>query len=165
MSKEIRTIVWCDGPTHQDEQVEAAVTRRFAVDQLKERELDLCEVCDKEYVQPLIDLLKENGQPIKPGQQPIAPTLFDQPKKRTATRRPHEIKCPIEGCPWEGTKSAGEQHAPRYHGGEALAVLEGRHGRHNLDGSRTQLEFRCASCEAAYENNRSLAGHIARGHE
>jgi hypothetical protein len=163
MAKEIRTIVWCDGLIHQDEQVEASVSRRFIVDNLKEREIDLCEACDKEYAQPLIDLLKENGQPIKPGQPP---TLFEPPtaKARTAIRRPAEIRCPVEDCDWEGTMSAASQHAPRYHDGESINVLEGRFGRRLLDGSRIFLEYPCPDCEAAFENNRSLAGHKVRGH-
>jgi hypothetical protein len=163
MSKEIRTIAWCDGFTHAEyEQVEAAVTRRFAADTLKECEIDLCEVCDKTIVQPLLDLLTEHGQPVKGAKtiQPVLPVAEDAPRVRTTTRRPAEIKCPIDECDWEGSRSAGGMHAPKAHGGQTLPVLEGRYGRRLLNGSRLTLEHPCPQCEAAYDSRPGLTTHL-----
>lgn len=161
MSKEIRTIAWCDGPIHVEyEQVEAAVTRRFAADTVKECEVDLCEVCDKDLVQPLLALLEESGQPVK-GARTIQPMidLIDPPRARTAVRRPAEVKCPVEECTWEGTRSAAGMHAPKEHNGDPMPILEGRHGRRLLDGSRITLEHPCPDCEAAYDSKAGLTTH------
>lgn len=167
MSKEIRTIVWCDGPIHVDEQVEAAVTRRFAADTLKECEIDLCEPCDKDLVQPLLALLTDHGQPVK-GAKTIQPALpaVDMPegRSRSAHRLPAEVKCPIEECDWEGSKPGASQHAPKVHG-EVLTVLEGRHGRRLLDGSRITLGFPCDECEAAYDTKGGRTTHKRQTHD
>jgi len=166
MSKEIRTIIWCDGPIHVDEQVEAAVTRRFAADTLKECEVDLCEVCDKDLVQPLLALLAEQGQPVKGSRsiQPALPDIDEPPRRRTALRHPAEIKCPVEECDWEGTKAGANAHTPKAHEGAVLAVLEGRFGRRLLDGSRVTLEHPCPSCEAAYESKTGVTTHKRIAH-
>jgi len=166
MAKEIRTVIWCDGPNHlDDEQVEAVVTRRFAADTLKEHEIDLCEICDKEIAQPLLDLLTEHGQPVK-GAKPIKglPQVEAPTPRETRPRRAAEVKCPVEDCDWAGTLTAAGQHTPRAHGGVVLPILEGRHGRRLLDGSRVTLDYPCPECEAAYDTKGGLAGHKVRAH-
>jgi hypothetical protein len=165
MSKEIRTIIWCDGPDHDVEDVEAAVTRRFAADTLKECEIDLCESCDKEIVQPLLALLTDHGQPVK-GARSIQPALLpdvDAPRTRTAHRLPPEVKCPVEDCDWEGSKPGASQHAPKVHG-ENITILEGRFGRRLLDGSRITLGHPCPLCDAAYETKGGLTTHKRQTH-
>jgi hypothetical protein len=168
MSKEIRTVIWCDGLVHIDEQVEAAVTRRFAADTLKECEVDLCEVCDKDLVQPLLAFLAEQGQPVK-GARPIKnglPAVPEPTPSGRAHRTPREveIKCPIDDCDWEGSRTAGAAHTPKHHGGETLPILEGRFGRRLPDGSRTRLPFPCPSCDASYDSKTGIATHQRVSH-
>jgi hypothetical protein len=162
MSKEIRTVIWCDGPVHVDyERVEAAVTRRFAADTLKECEIDLCETCDKDLVQPLLALLTDHGQPVKGARAIKAslPQVLDEGPRETRPRRAAEVRCPVEECDWQGTRSGAGQHTPKAHGGVALPLLEGRHGRRLLDGSRVTLDYPCPDCEAAYDSKAGITTH------
>lgn len=65
MAKELITRIWCDKCALNDVHSEA---RAFTVNLgAKTHEVDLCETCEKELIEPLRALIEEQGQPVTKG--------------------------------------------------------------------------------------------------
>lgn len=78
MAKEI--VAWCDRHLASDEQV-PATTVQVTLDNGMPIEIDLCDPCHKELVEPLRLLLDEHGQPV-----------------RSQDRSSSASHCPMPGC-------------------------------------------------------------------
>lgn len=91
MSKQLVTYVWCDN--HPDDEQVPATTVRITLGNQVPRELDLCDVCRKELIDPLQTLLAEQGQPVEP------------------TGPDGRLACTVTGC----TKTYGSERALRRH--------------------------------------------------
>jgi uncharacterized C2H2 Zn-finger protein len=79
MAKEI--VAWCDIHLAKDEQVVASSVRA-ALDNGMPMDLDLCEACDKELVEPLRLALIEYGQPVRGADE----------------EESNMLHCPMPGC-------------------------------------------------------------------
>lgn len=102
MAKEI--VAWCDVHLARDNAQVPASSVRVAIDDGQPLELDLCEPCEKELVQPLHQLLMEHGQPV-----------VQQPPARSA-RADKQYVCTVPGCGKAYVRPDGlRQHVAKQH--------------------------------------------------
>jgi len=81
MAKEI--IAWCDVCLHDDIKQPARTLAPMTLDASKPRVIDVCEVHEKEIVEPLRQLLAEFGQPVE---------------SSSSSSRDEQHPCPIASC-------------------------------------------------------------------
>lgn len=121
MARELIVKTWCDNTERHGSGVNIeAQTYVVAIDGGKPRQLDLCDVCTKELLVPLRELLDAHGQPLDA--EPIAPASSSEKTgklcpdcgKSYGTNkglrehrknvhdwtdpRPADHKCPHKGC-------------------------------------------------------------------
>lgn len=135
MAKQI--VAWCDVHLAQDEQVPASPVQ-VAIDQGLPVEVDLCDPCRKELVDPLAELLTEHGQPVKKGAQaPSGESVCGECGK--SYRQPASLR----------------RHMREVH--EAPPVPD---GRSNVvpDG------YPCPDCERTFDRPQALGRHRAHQH-
>lgn len=113
MAKQI--VAWCDLHLARDNEQVPASSVQVTLDHGMPMELDLCDPCHKELVEPLRLLLDEHGQPVK---QDTRPTT-------SPTGRPL-IPCPAPGCGKQYAQKRGlEKHMAKYHPEQADEQLPG----------------------------------------
>jgi len=110
MAKEVTIHNWCDVCMREDVRTEATTTPELVVGATKARTLDLCEVHRKELLDPLLNLLKEDGA-VADKAQPAAAAA--RPARRYAkwssgtNSSPGPFDCLVPGCTGRHTVANG----------------------------------------------------------
>lgn len=158
--KELRTLVWCDhcDALHDGLRADAVVTRVVLIDG-KPKQLDLCEIGDKELVRPLLELLTSHGAPYEgelaklgrtpqsgPGRPAGSTTATPDWDARTPAGRPAWLRCPL--C---------EQPMKR---GSLITHALGKHGV-----QRGPLPTQCPDCDYTSEVVQSMGTHRFKAHD
>jgi len=105
--KEVEIHAWCDQCYADAEVKSEAVTHQVRIDGDPMMELELCDLHDKELLEPLRRLIAERGSP--PARKP-AP----QPKTPAKTRTP--AVCPIPTCRAQMLDTSIVNHIYQVHG-------------------------------------------------
>lgn len=126
--------VLCDVHHRDGEQVVATLTRRVAVDRYRERELDLCEVCDKSLFEPLFAALGIGAR---------ATAMLDEPDGG----RYAMIACELCG-------EVVQRHSMTQH----------LNGARHLAGTLTRPDGDCPECGRTGMSVNGLATHRIRAH-
>lgn len=164
MAQEI--VTWCDVHMRQDERVPGRTFRLSLEGPLME--IDLCEQCDKAYLNEVRFLLEADGRPVGNG-EPMAPATPEAPRERSKaskdTRSDVELFCPAcakEGGSWSTHyRSKMRGHALRAHN-EPLAAIESRAGV-SVEGK--ELRFTCEACGLKFAEPQGLGTHRRKAHE
>lgn len=144
-----KTIVtFCDRHLGDHDEEVPAVALRVAFGDSAPVEIDLCEECRKELVDPLADFLSEHGQPtVRP--------------KNAAGRTP----CPVPGCGASYKQNKGlKNHLATVH---ADAVQDGMVAGNPVPiGADPQAEgqYACPDCERSFLTPQGVGAHRSRAH-
>ena len=167
MAKEIVAFAWCDVCQQHDEKVPGITTPPITIGNGKPKELDLCEVHEKEVLEPLRALLNEVGQEVKPprkGRPSSATPVVASGGVVVPGARKAYVKCLFcDATP--KTKGAYGVHLNQHHDGKKMTdldVIEQLYGGANPIEPRQ--EFACDQCSISYDRRSSLSGHKTNVH-
>ena len=151
--REVTTRTWCDLHLQRDEQV-IAETFSVALNEASPVELDLCDVCAKEVLGPLLAALNE-ARPLPqyrhPSQKPLG----------TGVRTRSVVACPI--CSELGgehvvnTRASMTKHMEKVHD-TPLAVWESAHGS-TIDGKPLTHQCDVDGCGLWFSHPAGLGAH------
>lgn len=137
----------------EGEQV-AASTTQVALDGDEPQELDLCEVCAKELLEPVRTLLEEFGQPVAPGSG----------SRVGASGEPH-YHCYARGC--DKTFAHGrnlQRHLKRIHDMELPdSALGGEVVEVEVDPTGAPT-YPCPECGKYFKKPQAVGAHRAKVH-
>lgn len=158
MAKEIVTRVWCDNAANHEEDDQApAQTFTVAFGNHKPKELDLCDVCSKQIVTPLLEMLEEHGQPVG-ASIPMAG------KKRG----PYKKKQAPEDALFEGAEGQQSMTCPTCQGSYTSrdSLREHMRKRHHqkIDGSPMGGDYECPDCDMTFAKPQGLGVHRRHMH-
>lgn len=147
--QEVNITTWCDQHASQGEKVEGFPTPPISLGGKPER-LDLCEVCEKERLEPLRALLAEYGQPIEATK---GPRQVEPDPRKVGLDRPWACT----DCPYRGATRQ-----------RILGHLTGHHGYNMVAASKLippqGLAENCAICEFLADPGTGMASHIRTAH-
>lgn len=141
-----RIAIDCDPHLDRGEQVEGK-PRLIAVDGQRAVAVDACDICDKEVLQPVRDLIAEHGRALDDEELAVL-----APKQPTVL--PKHV-CPVSQCGYRATRGAIRSHIRDSHEETTLAHEEARLG-HTLDG--LPIEHHCA-CGGGFSHLQGLRRH------
>lgn len=168
MAVELVRVSWCDPHMKKDEMVKGD-TFVLSVNGGKPQEIELCDVHQKEFLEPLLTLLSEDGRAAEAGgkkKRRSPSTLVTPSATPTATVPTDEaiVKCPVKPCPegYASTRQNMRRHLETEHG-TTLAAEETKIGK-TLDGQK--LKFFCdeKKCGLGFVRAQSLGVHKRRAH-
>lgn len=147
MAKQI--VAWCDNHLAKDEQVPASTVPATLYNGMP-MEVDLCEPCEKEIVEPLRLLLEEYGQPVQEG----------------GSEQDNLLHCPLPGCTKKFTHGRNlQKHMERVHDttlpdsvlGAELVVQK------TTDTSGATV-YPCPDCERTFKRPQGVSAHRFQAH-
>lgn len=148
--QEITITSWCDEHARKGERVEGFPTQPITFGNAKPKRLDLCEVCEKERLEPLRELLLEYGQPVDPG-KPHQP-------------RPQDVAPNGLAKPWACVECSHRTSTRQ----SALKHLASRHDYDLVSASKAipphGLADNCPLCGYLADPGTGMAGHVRAAH-
>lgn len=150
MAKQI--VAWCDKHLAQDEQVPAS-TVQVSLDGGNLVELDLCDPCDKEVLEPVRLLVEEFGQPTTEDGSPIG-----------ASGEAH-YHCYARGC--DKTFAHGrnlQKHLDRIHGFTLPDSALGTEVVQVKQDAEGKPVYPCPECDREFRKPQGVAAHRSHVH-
>jgi hypothetical protein len=172
MAREVILRTWCDVCLAKDQNEEGIELPPLHLVPGKPRVVALCEVHRKELFDPLVELLKEHGQPVDPDGNPTPGVRGHyQPRRGQRSTPANERKlaeggvpCPFPGCGMVSkSRPSLQHHTTRMHQ-VSLDTLEAAPPGEVETVAALPKAYECPDCERTFETPQGRGAHRARAH-